>query len=597
MVLLTGLPQVVSAQSDNDVKLANHYYQKGEFDKAEVYYKKLINRSSSQTFFDRYFLCLYYQEKFNEAEKILDKRIKRDPYFIEHKFKLASVYEVTERQEDADKIYDKLINDVVGVQSRIDELGKKFKLLGKYDYAMQTYTKGKKLLRKGYGFQLELAEIYSLLNEPAKMMQEYLNLLEYSPVYLKTVQNYLSRAIDFEEDADRVKLLKNEILIRVQKSPDKEFYTEMFIWFYLHKKEFRGAVIQAKALDKRKRQKGKRVFEVGNVCMTNEAYTAAKSAFQYVVDLGETTPYYHRAVENKLRIQFVEVTEKNSYSLSELNAVAFEFEQTLNKLGKSRYTLGILEQLSRIYAFYMNQPESAEKLIKESMDLPINKRELAELKILLGDVYIVSDKIWDASLLYMQVEKDFSEDIIGHEAKFKNAKVFYYDGEFEYAKAQLDVLKASTSKLIANDAMQLSLLLQDNLGIDTTMAPVQMYANADLLLQQNRFEEALMMLDSIGDKYPFHSLTDEVLFKRGQIYEERQQWDKALEVYGIVVESYAHDILADDAAYKMAKIYEHRVEDKAKAAEYYKKILFDFPSSLYNAESRKRFREIKATFL
>jgi tetratricopeptide (TPR) repeat protein len=407
----------------------------------------------------------------------------------------------------------------------------------------------------------------------------------------------LSRAIDFEEDKDKVQMLKDEILSRVQKDPDKDYYTEMFIWFYLHKKEFTGAVIQAKALDKRKKQNGKRVFEVGNICLTNDAYSAAKSAFQYVVDQGESTPYYHRAVENKLNIEFIEVTEKKNYSKEELNSVATQFETTLDNLGKSQHTLGIIMQLANIYAFYMNEPQKAQALILETMDLPMTKRDRAELKILLGDVYIVSGKIWEASLLYMQVEKEFSEDVIGHEAKFKNAKVFYYDGEFEYAKAQLDVLKASTSKLIANDAMQLSLLLQDNLGVDTIMTPVRIYASADLLLQQNRHKEALMMLDSLSGGYPFHALADEVLFKRGEIFEELQQWDKALEMFGTVVDSYAHDILADDAAFRMAKIYENRLSNKEKAAEYYKKILFEFPSSLYNAESRKRFREIKATFL
>jgi TolA-binding protein len=213
--------------------------------------------------------------------------------------------------------------------------------------------------------------------------------------------------------------------------------------------------------------------------------------------------------------------------------------------------------------------------------------------VLLGDVYVVDDKIWDASILYMQVSKDFSEEPIGHEAKFKNAKVFYYDGEFEYAKAQLDVLKASTTKLIANNAMQLSLLLQDNLGVDTLQKPVQMYAKADLLLQQNRYNDALNQLDSIEAKFPFHNLTDEILFKKAQIYERMQNWTKAIEFYDVVVSSYAHDILGDDAAFRIAKIYDLNLNNPDKAAEYYKKILFEFSGSLFTAESRKRYREIK----
>ena len=588
---------VPAVAQDNDLKLANHYFQKGEFDKAEVYYKRLITKYNSENIFERYFMSLYYQEKFEECETVVQKWIKRDPYSMEHKFKLASVYEVTDRQNEADRIYQILVDELPEVQTRIDELGKKFKMLGKYEYAIATFVKGQKLMRDNYGFQLELAELYSLAGQPELMIKEYMNLLEYSPVYLKTIQTYLSRAIDFETDTEIASLLRNEILVRVQADPDAEHYNELFIWFYLHNKEYNGAVIQAKAFDKRKNLQGKRTFEVGQVCYTNSAFDPAKKAFAFIEELGEASPYFHLAVQYKLGIEFLEITNKSSYTTEELDLVANNFELALTRLGRTKATLGIQTQLARIYAFYMNDPDKASAIISSAMKLPLPATTLAELKILLGDVYIVSDKIWEASLLYMQVENDFSEDIIGHEAKFKNAKVFYYDGEFDYAKAQLDVLKASTSKLIANDAMQLSLLLQDNLGIDTTLAPVKLYANADLLLQQNRFSEALVLLDSLEMQYPFHSITDEVLFKKGEIFEHLQNWDEALKMYNTVLESYAHDILADDAALKMAKIYDYKLNDKERASEYYKKILFDFSGSLYNAEARERYRDIKAGML
>jgi predicted Zn-dependent protease len=593
-LLITVSTQTSYAQpKDNDTKLADHYFTKGEFEKAEVYYKKVYKKYKSKIYFEKYFLCMFYQKKYDEAEKLSLKRIKQDPFDIEVKFMLTSIYEETNRQEEANEVYAKMVDDVVAVQSRITSLGKAFKIRGKYDYALETYLKGRKLMKKGYGFQLELAEVYSLLNEPDKMIQEYLNLLEYNRVYLKTVQTYLSRIIDFEEDLDMVNMLKEELLIRIQKNPDKDYYSEMLIWFYLHKKEFNGAVIQAKALDKRKGMKGKRVYEIGQICEANNQYKAAGKAYQYVIDQGNKSPYYSKAVEQNLNLGFNQLTEQGTYSKEDLNGVVVDFEAALSSMGKTGKTIGILMQLAEIYAFYLNEPLKAEQLIKEGLNVSLAPLQKAKLKVLLGDVYIVSDRIWDASLLYMQVSKEYSEDKIGHEAKYKNAKVFYYDGEFEYAKAQLDVLKASTTKLIANNAMQLSLLLQDNLGIDTTRAPVQMFANADLLLQQNRFSESLGMLDSLEKKYPFHSLVDEVLFKKAEIYEVMQNWTKAIEFYDIVSSSYAHDILGDDATYRIAKIYDTKLNNLAKASEYYKRILFEFSGSLYTAESRERFRELK----
>lgn len=591
LVLWTGMAW--SQPPDNDTKLASYYFDKGEFAKAEPYYEKLYKQYKSKSYFDRYFMCLFYQQRYTECEDLAIKQIKRDPYDIDSRFLLAMVYESTERQKEADVIYQNLIDQLEPVQSRIDYLGNSFKQRGLFEYALKAYLKGRDLIKNGYGFQLELAELYNQLNQPEKMIQEYLNLLDYSPSYLKTVQTYLTRAIDFAEEPEKTEMLRVELLARSQKNPELDYYAEMLIWYYLQKKEFSGAVIQAKAFDKRKGLNGKKVFEIAKICQVNKSYDAAKKAFQYIVELGESSPYYTYAVEATLNIEFTILTERSDFSSADLEVLATKYESALTSMGKSTATLGLMIQLAKIYAFYLNQPKNAEKIVKEALLMQINPRQRAELKVLLGDIYVVSDRIWDASLLYMQVEKEFSEDVIGHEAKYKNACVFYYDGEFEYAKAQLDVLKASTSKLIANDAMQLSLLLQDNLGIDTTQAPVQMFANADLLIQQNRLNEALSLLDSITKAYPFHSLADEVLFRKGEIYEELHNWEKAIEFYLMVYDSYSHDILADDAVIRIARIYDFRIGDKEKAAEYYRKILFEFTASLHGAEARERFTEIK----
>lgn len=594
LFLVVFLPIYADAQPvDNDAKLAAYYYDKGEFAKAEIYYEKLHKQYKSKTYFERYFMCMFYQQRFDDCEDLVEKQIKRDPYDIDAKFLLAMVYEETDRQKEADAIYQNLIDELEAVQTRVEYLGTAFRQRGKLEYALQTYLKGKEMLKKGYAFQLELADIYSQLNEPAKMIEEYLNLLDYSPSYLKTVQTYLTRAIDFAEEPAKVEMLRVELLERVQQYPDADHYSEMMIWFYLQKKEFSGAVIQAKAYDKRKGLNGKKVYEVAQICQYNKAYDAAVKAYQYIVELGKTNPYYSLAIEGGLKIEFILLTDKANYTDAELEALALRYEEALTNLGKSQQTLGLMIQLAKIYAFYLNQPVQAERVIKEALALPLNPKQKAELKVLLGDIYVVSNRIWDASLLYMQVEKDFSEDIIGHEAKFKNACVFYYDGEFEYAKAQLDVLKASTSKLIANDAMQLSLLLQDNLGIDTTRAPVQIFAHADLFIQQHKYDSALFMLDSLTRQYPFHNLADEVLFRKGEIMEKQHNWTAAIEYYIEVYEAYGHDILADDAVIRIARIYDFKLEDKTKAAEFYRKILFEFTASIHGAEARERYTEIQ----
>jgi len=307
--------------------------------------------------------------------------------------------------------------------------------------------------------------------------------------------------------------------------------------------------------------KGKKVYEIGNVCKSNKSYSNARIAYQYVINLGQNKPYYNLAIQHNLEVSFLEVTTKSNYSKVELGATVIDFENALSELGGAEQSFSIVKQLAIIYAFYVHKPKKAEKLLSKTLEESMTSKQEAEFKVLLGDVYVVNDRIWDASLLYMQVAKELSEDPIGHEAKFKNAKVFYYDGEFEYAKAQLDVLKASTTKLIANDAMELYLLLQDNLGIDTAVVPVQMYANADLLLQQHKYIETLAELDSISKLFPFHGLADNILFKKAEIYQKQQNCTKAITFYDNVVKSYGFDILGDDAAINIARIYDFHLKE------------------------------------
>lgn len=577
-----------------DAKLAAHYYNKGSFDKAELYYKKLYKKYSTDSYFEKYYDCLFFQEKFPEAEKVVEKRIKTNNLDISNHFKLASIYEKTGRESEADKIYQNLIDELSPVQSRVQALGKYFLSIGKYQYALDTYNKGKKSNRGGYQYNLELAELYAITNRNPEMITSYLDLLEYSSGYLKSVQAYLSRHIDFETDEADIAFLRTELLSRTQSNPNKFYYNEMLIWYYLQKKEYTGAIIQAKALDRKENSMGRKTYEIGNICKTNKLYKKAQEAFQAIMDFGEKSSYYSSAAQNYLEVSFLQVTEGGTYDIEEVEIVSHSFETELARLGKSNRTILIIERLARIYAFYLDESQKAQDLLYEALEAPLRPLDKARVKILLGDVLVANNQIWDASILYMQVANNFKDDKIGHEAKFKNAKVFYYDGEFDYAKAQLDVLKASTTKLIANDAMRLSLLLQDNLGIDTTLAPVQMYAQADLLFQQNKFDAAFTKLDSISILFPFHSLSDEIIYQKGLIYSKMQKWPEAIVQFEKIIETYWFDILADDAIFRIAEIYDYKLNDQDLAADYYKKILFDYSSSLHVSKSRERFRTIKA---
>ena len=285
---------------------------------------------------------------------------------------------------------------------------------------------------------------------------------------------------------------------------------------------------------------------------------------------------------------------ESAHTKNDLQALSTKFENTLQELGKNISTAYLIKELAYLKGFYLYNIEEASELLQNCIALIKNETELqAECKLMLADLLVVQEEEWEAILLYSQVEKSFKENPIGHEAKFRRARISYFQGEFDWAQAQLDVLKASTSKLIANNAMDLSLLITDNTGLDTTAKAMQMYARAELLAFQNKWDVSLLTLDSLEHVFPGHSLLDEALFKKGQISSKRKDYKQAIGFYKEIVENYYYDILADDALFQWAKLTEEFEKDRIQAQLLYEKILLEYSGSIYTAESRKKIRELR----
>ena len=267
---------------------------------------------------------------------------------------------------------------------------------------------------------------------------------------------------------------------------------------------------------------------------------------------------------------------------------------TLSELGLNKNTLELLRDRAHLKAYFLNQHEEAIALLEEGLALPgIDTKTMAQLKLDLGDVYLISGNIWEASLLYSQVDLDFKYDVMGHEARLRNARVSFYSGDFLWAQAQLDVLKASTSKLIANDAMELSLRITDNLGVDSNSVPLSYFARAELLRVQHRYDESLVVLDSLDLAFPMHSLGDDVLYERFRIAYARRRFTEAATYLEKVLELYPLDILVDNALLDLGELYEDVLKDPEKAKSYYEKLLFEQTGSIFVPEARERYRRLR----
>ena len=583
------------SQEGSDQQLAQYYYSNSEFDKALSYYQRLFEKEGNKFNFNRYYECLVKTSNYKDAEKLLKKQITLSRGEVAYKVLLGELYEQSDNSEKALKIYEDLIDELSPNPSEIIDIYQAFKTKGKNDFAFKTLEKGRKLLKNNYPLNFQFADYYSSTNQLEKMVDEYMDLLDNQSNYQEKIQGIISKQIDFSKESTiEYDLLRQKLLERIQKKPNDTVYSEMLIWLLIQKKNFNAALIQVQALDKREKEQGRRVFELGTICVENKEYETARKAFQYVIQLGMDQMYYFEAENNLLNTRFLEVTTNRNYSKEELEATILEYEKALERVGKKRSSLPLIIEMSHIQAFYSNQAPIAISNLEEALKIPgITDVQRAEIKMKLADILVLKGDIWEASLYYMQIDKDFKFEPIGHEAKFKNARIFYYDGEFDFAQSQLSVLKESTSKLIANDAMKLSLLITDNFGIDSNYTAMTWFANGDLLIEQHRYDEAFVLFDSIVKKFPYHSLGDEILLKKSKAMQLQGKWTEAVSYLEELLKYNSEDILADDALFQLGDIYENQLNDKEKAAEFYKRILFDYKGSLYGVEARKRFRAIR----
>lgn len=591
-----GVAQPAANQNSTDEQLAAQYYATGDYDKALVYYEKLYEKTPIAIYYNYYLNCLLYTKNFKKAEKVVKKQGNRNPGDLRYKVDMGRVYRAEGEEEKAKKEFSAAIDAVDGntTANAVIDLANAFLGINETDYAISALQKGRKEMKGLYGFNIELAEIYAIKKDYASMVNEYLDLLETSTAYKQQVQNNLQAKMDADAEDKIAPVLKAELIRRTQKDPDKTIWPEMLVWLYMQQKNFPGALVQAKAIDKRRKLEGDKVMDLAETARSNGDYATAIDAYDYVISLGTEKENYRSARTEKIRTKYEQVTVGGVYTNEALLALEKEMTTTLDELGRDVRTVSLMRTQAHLEAFYLFKTKEAITILEQAIAMQgITPMAQAECKLELGDVLLLDGQVWEASLRYSQVEKAFKHEPIGEEAKFRNAKIAFYIGDFKWSQVQLDVLKGSTSKLISNDAMYLSILITENLALDSNPVPLEMFARADLMVFQNRFDIATRCLDSIDHDFPTHSLEDDVLFMRYRIAYKQQKWNEAAGYLRTILDKYPTDILGDDATFHLAELYDYKLGDKAQAMQYYQDLFTKYPGSLFAVDARKRYRQLR----
>lgn len=590
-VIILLLFTLSSFAQNNNQKIAYQYFINGEYDKAIVIYEELNKSNLSVNIYSPYFISLINTNKFSTAEKLAKRLYSKNPQRLNY---LVDMIVSLKKQEKLNKFIfnlKKLYGKLDGRNSQTIQLANRFLSFEMYDIALEVYEKSSKI-NDSFSYDLQRAQLYGLLGENEMMVNQYLDFLLNNPNQKKVVFSNIQRFLDNNgiKDFNNTNLVKSSLLNIIKKNPDRYDFNEMLIWLFMQNQQYKLALQQVISLDRRNQNSLSKIFEITEKLLDLEKFKLAIEGLDYIISKGFNSELYITSYINKLYAETKILNNKNE----DLESINSKYNSVINEVGKNSYSILLLSNYAHFKAFYMKNLEDAKIILEDAMKITnADPTEIAECKIQYADIMLLSGNIWDALLFYSQVEKDFKENPIGHTAKFKRAKIAYYKGDFTWAQAQLDVLKASTSKLISNDAMDLSLLISDNYNLDTIDQPMMQFARADLLFFQQKYDEAILTFDSILTLFNGHDLSDEIFFRKYKIFSAKNDTESSVKMLEKIINDFSYEILIDDALYSIAKIYENKYNDNAKAMDYYQKIILDHEGSIYASEARNRFRFLR----
>ena len=587
-----GLTSTLIAQTNSDVQLAKQLFSSGNYQKSSQIYAKLYSKYKSANYYHKLLDCYFAIDEMKMAEKLIKKHSKKYTNNITVKIDYAHLFFLLGEEKKAKKKFDEVFERLNSNPQYVNVVAKKLTKYGYLEEAIVAYEIGLKNPSKNT-YRFSLARLYSQMNDLEMMYETYLDLVINNKVYLQNVKNIIGRTISKDADNENNQLLKGILIQKTQNSNDASI-GDLLIWLFIQEKNFEAAFDQEKSMDQRFNLGQKKIFELASICRKNKAFGVALDCYQYIIEIGPDSAYYLDAQLAAITVK-KELLEDTVYSSKEdWQELEESYDKLLNKIGIRSQTVLLVRDMAEIQAFRLHNTEQASKTIETIQNFPTAAAEdLARCKLLQADIQLLKNEIWESILSYSQVIKAYKNDVLGHEAKYRRAKISYYQGDFDWAQAQLDVLKKSTAKLIANNAMELSLLIQDNLNLDTTTTTMEIFSRADLLIYQNKLDEAYSTLDTIVIDYQGHSLVDEAIFRQYEIKSQQGEYKDASELLDQIITFYSYDILADDAKFAQAQLQEIHFENQEQASELYQEIISKHPDSFYVSESRKRYRILR----
>ncbi|WP_406685149.1 tetratricopeptide repeat protein [Seonamhaeicola sp. MEBiC1930] len=568
-----------------DANLAMDYFKKGDYEKALHEYKKLNAKSPSNTNYINQLIGSYQQlERYNEAEEFLLKLTSYKefaPYLVE----LGFNYQLKNDLENANLCYKKALNNISLRPTFVFAIARAFQKHSLLNEAVLAYEKAMSL-NSDFNFNIQLAQLYGEQGHVEKMFNSYLDFAQYNPGVLGDIKRRINEFLSDNEEGENNIIFRKILLKKLQQEPNL-LWNQMLSWLFIQQKDLKKAFVQEKAIYNRQPESLNRIQELAIVAVDENKNGIAKEIFNYLINTAQDLETKLSSHYNLIQLETKECP-KEDYRLIEE-----KYQNLFEEFGAFSQTLELQIAYGHFLAFYTDKTKEATKYLEKTLQLPLSELQKARVKLELGDILVLQKKFNQALIYYTQIQRNLKNSTISQEARFRVAKTSYYKGDFQWAESQLNILKSSTSQLIANDALYLKLLITDNKYEDSLQTALKLYSKADLLAFQNKTNEAISVLTKVLEEHKMEPIVAQALYKQALLYQEKHQLEKASENYKKIISNFRDGILVDDAYFNLGLLYEQQLDQPDKAKESYEQIIFNHADSIFFVEARKRYRALR----
>ena len=584
--------QNVGNQRQIDEKLARELYYKKDYEKARDIYKNLYDNYGQVQYFNQYADCLILTGDYDGAEKAFKSFLKKNPQNWKSHIDLAYVYMQQGENDKARKYLNKVLKDVPETKNAIFEVANLLRNKNFNEQALDLFNKGAKNPNINYSFNLEKAYTYNSMLDFENATECYLLYLKEHPEQYEMVKNRFRVMIMYDINGNVDDVIRMALLRKTQEDPENEEFSSLLMWYSLQQQDYELALMQLKALDRRGDGEYERdLIYIAQIASDNRQYDIAVDAYDYILKKSDEGVYYVQATVGFIKNSYEKAVVEGNHDKKFYENLSKKIDNAFEKIGFSSDMIPLVLVQADILSFEMQRYDDAKALLNNVLEMNLSPKTKAEVKMKLADIYLLTDEVWEATLLYSQIEKSLKNEPIAHEARFKNAQLRYFIGEFEWANAALNILKSATSKLIANDAMTLSLTISDNLEYDTVA--LKRIAKADYYIYQHRYELANQMLDSVVAYNPNEVSLPSAFYRKAKIAYNAGDYELADSLYRRVYEGYADSYIADEALIEDALLLENQLNRKEDAMECYSQLFDYYTASVYVAQARKSYRRLR----